>query len=208
MTIQYWQDMSILADGLELAGFGKSVNLSTTVAPLDTTALNTTGWTTVIGGLKSGTVDFQLMQDLAAGSVDATTFAQLGVATTQHSICTPSADGSLAYLFRSIPLSYTPVQGTVGDLATTQVSGAATAGIVRGLLIHPGSASRSSSSVGTGRQIGAVVAGKSMYAALHVLSVAGTTPSLTVIVQSDDNAGFTTPTTRITFNAASRALSC
>ena len=39
--------------------------------------------------------------------------------------------------------------------------------------------------------------------ALHVLSVAGTsTPTLTVIVQSDDNAGFTTPTTRISFTAA------
>ena len=74
---------------------------------------------------------------------------------------------------------------------------------MRGSLIHPGSASRSSSSTGTGRQLGAVVAGKSMYVALHVLSVAGTsTPTLTVIVQSDDNAGFTTPTTRISFTAA------
>lgn len=41
-----------------------------------------------------------------------------------------------------------------------------------------------------------------MYVALHVLSVSGTTPSLTVIVQSDDNVGFTTPTIRISFTAA------
>ena len=45
-----------------------------------------------------------------------------------------------------------------------------------------------------------MVAGKSMYAALHVISVSGTSPTLDVIVQSDDNSGFTTPTNRITFS--------
>jgi len=144
------------------------------------------------------------MQDRAAGSVDESAWALLGVADTPHSVCTPSADGSLAYLWRGIPLSYAPAMGAAGELAMTQISGqSSTGGVVRGTLIHPGSASRTSSSVGTGRQLGAVVAGKSMYAALHVLSAAGTTPSLTVIVQSDDNAGFTSPTTRISFSAAS-----
>ena len=203
MSIQYWQDMSILVGGLELAGFGKDVDLSTTVAELDTTDFQSQGYRELIGGNKSGTISLGLMQDRAAGSVDSTAWSLLGVADTPHSLCTPSTDGSLAYLWRGIPLSYAPIQGAAGELAMTQISGqSSTGGVVRGSLIHPGSASRTSSSVGTGRQLGAVVAGKSMYAALHVLSAAGTTPSLTVIVQSDDNSSFTTPTTRISFAAA------
>ena len=203
MTIQFWQDMSILVAGLEIAGNAKSVNLSTEVTPLDVTALNTTGWVSLIGGQKSGSVDLTLMQDVATGSVDDTLYPLLGVADTPHSICTASADGSKAYLFRGIPLSYSPINSPVGDVAMGQVSGmSSTGGIVRGKLIHPGSTARTSST-GTGRQLGAVVAGKSLYAALHVLSVSGTsTPTITVKVQSDDNGSFTTPTDRITFTAA------
>ena len=203
MTIQFWQDMSLLIGGLEVAGHGKDVDLSTTVAALDTSDLAGTGWTEVIGGLKSANISFGLMHDHAAGSVDETTWAALGVADTPHSTATISADGSPAYLFRGIPLSYQAVGGAVGELAMTQITGqSSTGGIVRGRLIHPGSAARTTSSVGTGRQLGAVVAGKSLYAALHVLSASGTLPSLTVIVQSDDNSSFTSPTTRVSFTAA------
>lgn len=203
MSIQYWSDMSILVGGLELAGFGKDVNLSTTVAELDTTDFASQGYRELIGGRKSATISLGLMQDMAVGSVDDTAWSLLGVADIPHSICTPSADGSLAYLWRGIPLSYSPTMSPVGDLAMTQINGqSSTGGVVRGTLIHPGSASRSSSSTGTGQQLGAVVAGKSMYAALHVLSAAGSTPSLTVKVQSDDNSNFTSATDRITFTAA------
>ncbi len=101
---------------------------------------------------------------------------------------------------RGINLSYTPIEGAVGDLAMGRVSGVSSTGpVVRGKLLHPSNVSRTSSSVGTGRQLGAVVAGKSMYAALHVIAVSGTNPTLDVIVQSDDNAGFTSATSRITF---------
>lgn len=204
MTIQFWKDMSILVGGIELAGHGKDVSLTTEVAPLDITALNTTGWVALIGGLKSATVDLQLMQDVTTGSVDDTLWPLLGVASTPHSVVTNSADGSFAYLFRGIPLSYTPTESQVGELAMTRISGqSSTGGVVRGQLIHPGSASRTSSSTGTGQQLGGVTAGKSLYAALHVLSVAGTsTPTLTVKVQSDDNASFTSATDRITFTDA------
>ena len=204
MAISYWQDMSILVGGLELASHGKNITLATEVVPLDTTSFDGTGCVSLIGGNKSGKVDMSLMQNLASGSVDSTLFDLLGDADVPHSICTLSADGSRAYLFRGIPLSYTPNEGNAGDLAMAKLSGqSSTGGVVRGRLIHPGSASRTSSSTGTGRQLGAVTAAKSLYAALHVLSVAGTdTPTVTVKVQSDDNASFTSATDRITFTGA------
>jgi hypothetical protein len=55
---------------------------------------------------------------------------------------------------------------------------------------------------GTGFQLGSVSASQKLYAGLHVLDVQGTgTPTITVTIQSDDNAGFTSATTRVTFNA-------
>jgi hypothetical protein len=198
MGVYYWGGMSVVDGGVELAGHGKSVNLAVTVDPLDTTALSTTGWTSVIGGNKTATIDMGLMADMAAG-FDLQTFTNLGVADIPKSICTATTDGSVAYLMRGIALSYTPLEGEAGGLAMAQISGASSTGpLVRGRLLHPATA-RTSSSVGTGRQLGAVVAGKRLYASLHVLSASGTLPTLDVKVQSDDNASFTSATDRITF---------
>jgi hypothetical protein len=206
MAIQFWQNMSILVGQLELACHGKNVDLATEVTPLDTTALCTTGWTTVVGGLKSGSVDMELMADFADGMNDERIWGYLGANDTAHSVVTNSADGSVAYLFKGIPLSYKIIEGAPGDLAMASISGrSASSPVVRGRLLHPGSASRTSSSVGTGRQLGDVDATQRVYAALHVITVSGTSPTLDVIVQSDDNSGFTTPTSRITFSQATAA---
>jgi hypothetical protein len=202
MAIQYWKDMSILVGSIEMACYAKSFSVNNEVAQLDTTSLCSTGWTSSIGGLKSGSVQIEFMQDVAEASVDDTLYPLLGQAGVVKSIVTGSADGSAAYLLKSIPLTYTPVQGAVGELAMGNISGSSSTGpVVRGKLLHPSNVSRSSSSTGTGRQLGAVAAGQKVYAALHVIAASGT-PTLDVIVQSDDNAGFTTPTTRLTFTQA------
>jgi len=206
MTIQMWSDMSVLVGAIELAGHAKNVTCNTDVAPLDKTSMQSQGWTELLGGNKSGMVDLTLMQDRAAGGLDQLAWSYLGVADVPKSLVSNSADGSRAYLMRGIVLNYTPVDGEAGALAMTRISGRnSTGGVVRGRLIHPGSATRTSSSTGTAQQLGAVVAGKSMYAALHVLTSTGTTPSLTVKVQSDDNSGFTSATDRITFTAETDA---
>ncbi len=205
MAVDYLHDMSIIVGALEVGCHAKSVNLATTVAELDTTALCTTGWRTLIGGNKSGTVDMSLMADFdAVTGTDATLWSYLGVAGVPKSVVRGTADGSLAYLMRGIPLSYTPIEGNAGDLAMGRISGQSSTGpVIRGKLLHPGSTARTTSGTGTGRQLGAVIAGKSLYAALHVLSVSGTsTPTITVAVQSDDNAGFTSATDRVTFTPA------
>jgi hypothetical protein len=75
--------------------------------------------------------------------------------------------------------------------------------MVRGQIAHPPGTARTTSGTGTGLQLGAVAAGKRLYAAVHVLSVAGTgTPSITLRVESDDNSGFTSASTALTFAAA------
>lgn len=203
MAVFAYTDMSILVDDIEMAGHAKSASLSTEVTQLDTTSLASDGWVEMIGGNKSGSVQIEFMQDVADGSVDATLYPLLGTAGVVKSVCIGSADGSPAYLLKSIPLTYTPLTGAAGELAMGSISGSSSTGpVIRGKLLHPSNVSRTSSSTGTGQQLGAVAAGKSVYAALHVISASGTSPTLDVIVQSDDNSGFTTPTTRLTFSQA------
>lgn len=209
MAIQYWKNLSILEGSLELAGHGKNVNLSVECSPLDTTGLsNTSGYVTLIGGLKTATVQLEFMQDVANDSVDEVLWGNFGTADVVRSLVTAADDGSFAYLMKGVALTYTPRKGNVGELAMGDISSTVAQGpLVRGQLLHPSNVSRTSSSTGTERQMGAVGATQRLYAALHVISASGTSPTLDVKIQSDDNSGFTSATDRITFTQATAKTS-
>lgn len=59
--------------------------------------------------------------------------------------------------------------------------------------------SLSATHTSTGSQLGTLSAAQRLIATLHVFSISGT-GSWTLTIESDDNSGFTTPTTRITFS--------
>ncbi len=109
--------------------------------------------------------------------------------------------GGLAYLTWALRGSYT-LGGEVGDVAPWSADAKGSWPLARGVIAHPPGTARTSTGDGTAVQLGAVPAGQRLYAALHVLSAAGTTPSLTVTVQSDDASGMASPTTQLTFAAA------
>lgn len=111
-------------------------------------------------------------------------------------------EGSLAYLANMVRTSYS-ILGPVGEIAPYEASAVSSGPYARGgLLLAPGTA-RTATGTGTIVNLGAVPAGRSMYAALHVLSVAGTgTPTFTATLQSAALVGFGSPTTRATFTAA------
>jgi hypothetical protein len=204
MAVDFIQDCSLLVGAIEVAGNAKSANLATTVAPLDTTPMSTTGWTTLIGGNKSGSVDITFMSDFVNAGLDDVLWSYLATADVPKSFVRGTADGSLAYLWRGIPLSYVPVEGAPGELAMGRISGQSSTGpVIRGKLLHPGGTARTTSSAGTARQLGALSATQRLHAALHVLSVSGSaTPTLTVKVQSDNAEGFPSATDRITYTGA------
>lgn len=91
--------------------------------------------------------------------------------------------------------------GSVGDVDSWSMSGRSTWPLVRGKCAHPSGVPRSATGTGTIIQLGAVAAGKRLYANLHVLSATGTTPSITVKVQSAALVGFGSPTDRLSFAA-------
>ena len=109
----------------------KSATLTVDAAQLDTTDFASAGWTEVIGGLKSGTLALEFMDDVANDDVDEEVFALLGTVVaftlraTSGSISTsnPEYQGNVLITSHSIG-------GAVGDLAqkslTFPTSGAIT----------------------------------------------------------------------------------
>jgi hypothetical protein len=124
----------------------------------------------------------------------------LGAAHTVAAIPIGGVEGSAGYFTQGVFLGYTPIEGEVGDLAMQQGSWRGRTPLVRGTLTSVATVTASGN--GTGFQLGPVAATQRVWAAVHFLTAGGTTPSITARVESDDNAGFTTPTTQITFTAA------
>ena len=77
----------------------------------------------------------------------------------------------------------------------------------RGALIHPASTTRTGNGTGNAVVLGTVATGQRLLVAIHVLTVSGTTPALTLTVQRDDGAGFASPTTVVTTGSLSAPTS-
>ncbi|MFQ5502960.1 MAG: hypothetical protein ACE5EQ_11785 [Phycisphaerae bacterium] len=114
-------------------------------------------------------------------------------------------DGETAYSMRSVEASYNPREGSVGEAHSFNVDGKAKGQWLGGTIMH--NATRTASGNGTARQLGSVAAGEYVYAALHVVTVSGTAPTLDVKVQSDSASGFASPTDQITFTQATAGTS-
>ena len=101
----------------------KSAVLAVDAAQLDTTDFASAGWTEVIGGLKSGTLTLNFMDDVAASDVDEELWALVGtvvaytVKPTSAAISTsnPEYQGSVLVTSHSIG-------GGVGELAAKSVT--------------------------------------------------------------------------------------
>jgi hypothetical protein len=112
---------------------------------------------------------------------------------------TNGAAGEIAYFTNVIEATYTP-GGSVGEVFPFSVEAQGTERLIRGIVAETGA--KTASGNGTARNLGAVAAGKKLYAAMHVIAVSGTAPTLNVTIESDDTSGFLSPITRITFNQA------
>lgn len=102
-----------------------SVTISVEADDIETTAFGGSGFRTRIGGLKSGTVDFEFHQDYASGSIDSLIYPNLG--GTVAVVVRPGGTAAVGtsnpeYRFDVLVTSYNPVDGAVGDLNTTSVS--------------------------------------------------------------------------------------
>jgi hypothetical protein len=76
-------------------------------------------------------------------------------------------------------------------------------GLVRGQITKAKGTVSATGASGTGVNLGNVATGQYLYATFHVFGTPGTT--ITAVIQSDDNAGFSSATNRITFGPITTA---
>jgi hypothetical protein len=193
----------IALNELNAAGFANSVTLSATGEPKIATTFGSGGYRQSVVGLGQFTASFSGFQDYATDGPSNLVGGPAGLGgLNTFSISMPgSTAGDIAHLGQCRHASVTELEGAVGDLASFQMALNGTGALVRGVMLHP-AAARTSSSTGTAVAFTAPTATQALYAAFHVHSVTGT-GTVTLTVQTDDNSGFTSSSTRITSSAFS-----
>lgn len=116
-------DAKVTINSVDLSDHVRQVKLTVEADDLENTAMGA-DYKSRIGGLKDWSVDLEFNQDFAASKVDVTLFPLLGSVTTiaivpvndTVSATNPEYSGSV------LVKEYTPMDGSVGDLATTSVT--------------------------------------------------------------------------------------
>lgn len=111
-------------NGTDLSTYCKKAELSVEVDEKDVTTYGSLGWKTVLGGIKSGMLAVEFVQDFAAASLDSILWPLLGtvvtfeVRPTQSAVSTSNPKWTGNVLIKEV----NPIQGSVGDEATTGAS--------------------------------------------------------------------------------------
>lgn len=197
-------DARLFVGGADLSGSSNQIEVEASVEDKETTNYRSNGAKERLGGLFEAELSGSGQWEAGdASMVDDNQWATLvSRALAPWTMCpTDAVAGAVAYLTAALQSEYNFL-GEVGDVAPWEGSAKSSWPMPRGQVAHPPGTARTATGTGTAVQLGAVPAGKHLYAALHVLSATGTTPSLTASVESDNAVGFPSPVTVATFAAA------
>lgn len=194
MAVQSLTNVTTFVHGYDFTGDTNEVALGVEAATKDVTTFGSSGWEECIAGLKSGSVEVKGLWQAGTSSVDAESFPDLGVADRVVTLAPTGVAGDVAYLAKLGKFAYVPFSGSIGDVAgfTLGCKSTNSVGILRGYLAKAKGNVSATGALGSGVNAGAVSATQYVYGSLHVFS-AGTT--ITVVLESDDNSGFTSATT-------------
>ncbi|MEH1059396.1 hypothetical protein V6U89_29835 [Micromonospora sp. CPCC 206171] len=193
MTTFALTDATIWVAGYDFTGDSNEVALSASADELDCTTFGSGGFRARKAGLKSVEARVAGYWDAGPGAVDAEAFNGLAVADRVVTIAPSNAETTPAYMFRGGQFSY-ELFGQVGEMTPFSLNMLNTnsQGLIRGQVAKAKGSVSTAGPLGSVVNLGPVAANQYLYAALHVFS-AGTT--LNLQIQSDNAAGFATPTT-------------
>lgn len=197
----------LFAGGADLTTRNNKIEQASEVEAKDVTAFNpdspTEVWREVIAGLASTTATAGGQWEAGdPGKVDDNAWTTLGAVGAWTACPAGAAVGGVAWLTSMLAGSY-KLGDQVGEVAPWEASWSGSSPLCRGQVMHPPGTARTETGDGTAAQLGALTDAHALYVTLHVLSVAGTdTPSLTVVVESDEASDMATATVRHTFAAA------
>lgn len=152
----------------------------------------------VVAGMRRFNVSTDAWQDWAAGGTDELARSYIG--TLQAYSLAPEGDlaGNTALVGRALLKTYKPVSAKVGEIATLELDKAGNGVAGEGRLSIDGASTRTATVTGTAVQLGAVPAGKSVFASCHLSTYAGTITGVTFTLQGDNAVGFPSPVTLAT----------
>lgn len=198
MAVSAFTDVEVYVAGHDFTGDTNVVQIDAKVNPLDKTTFGSGSWQELHPGVKSvAFTESGFWQSDASAAVDPEAFPDLGIANRVFTLAPTGAEAGPAYMFQAGKFNY-QLLGKHGELAPFSLTaqGDSGHGLVRGQLAKAKGSVSATGALGTGVNLGAVGASQYLYGTFHVFS-AGTT--ITVVLESDDNAGFTSATTRATF---------
>lgn len=107
----------------DLTDYTRKAELTVEVEDADVTNFGSGGWTEVIGGLKSGELSIEFLQDVAASALDSIMWPLLGTVVTFELRATQSAVGTSnpSYTGSVLINGWNPIEGGVGDEASVSV---------------------------------------------------------------------------------------
>jgi len=114
---------SVVFGSTDLSSYISSITLNSTFDIVETTAFGNTAKTRV-AGLADNSVTFEFHQDYATSAVEQTIYPLLGTAVSV--VAKPVAGTTTAvnpqYAFSALVSEWTPLNGSVGELATASVT--------------------------------------------------------------------------------------
>lgn len=190
----------VLVGGYNFSGQHNSLSLEHGAEMLDETVFQP-GVTGATRKFKPGLKTFQFSGNVFWDtSTDEVMFNRVGAdRAVMHFAPVGETEGDIVFMTRGVTATYNPASGAVGDLLQATVDGRnSNTPLVRAQLMKFGTVVATGNS--TGIQMGSA-ANKIVYSGLQILAptvAGGGGEQVIVTIESDDNAGFTTPTTRLT----------
>ena len=196
MAAEILQDAALWIAEFDLRGSMNSIAINAGVETKDCTTFGAGARTYAIGQKRA-------VYSAAGYPVDDATdkvlFDMMGQSALACTVGKARSEGAVAFVGSILDAGYSSTM-SVSEVRAFSTSGELSSrsfGRGRILSIVAGAGSTAN---GTGHQLRAIGAGKKAFATLHVTAANGTTPTLDVIIQSDDNGSFTSATTRATFS--------
>jgi len=199
MPPQVLTNARLFLDAWDLTGDLNKIALNYAAELQDATTFATGGGKARKGGLKDTTLAAEGFWSGGTDLVDEVLFGKVGLVSIPITIVPSSGvDGDTAFAFRAGVASYVP-GAAVGEMLKFSLDAQGSdEALVDGLLLKNGVVTVGGN--GTAFAEGLVGSGQRLFAALHVLAIAGG-GTWTIKCQSDDNGGMSSPTDRITFGA-------
>jgi hypothetical protein len=126
----------ISVGGVDLSDLVASVSLSETFDIVETTAFSSTAAKTRVAGLEDNSITLEFHQDYATSEVEQTIYPLLGTAAAVIVKPNGSATGAFnpSYTCSAIISEWTPINGSVGELATASVTWPITGAITKAVV--------------------------------------------------------------------------